>query len=403
MACLRAPAAVLPTVPPLERLRRRRSAKWSAYGPDVLPAWVAEMDYELAEPVRAAVSEAIDSGDAGYAHADDGVLAAGFAEFAGRRLRWRVDPAGVTAVPDVVVGIGELLRVLTAPGDGVIINPPVYHPFFELVGEVERRLVEVPLNAAGDLDLEAIEAAFAAGARAIVICSPHNPLGRTVPCAALERLAELAAAHDAWVLSDEIHAPLLLPGAEHVPFTSVSAAAAERGIVLTSASKAFNVAGLKCALALAEPGPARERVERLTGAALHVGHLGVLASEAAFTAGDAWLDGVIAALDSNRRLLGELLAERLPGAVHRPPQASYLAWIDLRPLDLGADPAELFLLEGRVALSPGPSFGRQGEGFVRLNFATSPALLERIVERMASAVAASTAATGEARRAEIRR
>ncbi|MBA2239920.1 MAG: aminotransferase class I/II-fold pyridoxal phosphate-dependent enzyme, partial [Solirubrobacterales bacterium] len=313
-----------------------------------------------------------------------------FARFAARRLGWRVEPEGITAVSDVVVGIAELLRLLTAPGEGVIINPPVYHPFFELVPQVGRKLVEVPLDDSGDPDLEAIERAFAAGARALVLCSPHNPVGRVVAPSTLEALAELAAAHDAWVISDEIHAPLLLPGARHVAFTSVSAAAAERGIVLSSASKAFNVAGLKCALAITEPGPARERLRRLEGAAVHVGHLGVLASEAAFDAGDAWLDEVIATLDSNRRLLAELLARQLPAAVYRPPDASYLAWIDLRGLRLGVDPAELCLIEGRLALSSGPQFGREGVGFARLNFATSPELLGEAVKRMASAVAANS-------------
>ena len=370
----------------LPELRRRRSVKWTQYAPDVLPAWVAEMDFPLAAPVRAALGEAIERGDTGYGNPAASGLAAELADFAARRMGWELDREQVIACSDVVAGLTELLRVITSPGDRVVITPPVYHPFFSLVGEAGRELVEVPLSGGRELDLDGIERAFARGARAILLCSPHNPSGGVVPRARLAELAGIAAAHEAWVLADEIHAPLALAGHEHVPFLTVSEEAAARGIALVSASKAFNLAGLGCGQIVTAGEPARAAAERLPAAARHAGHLGVIAAEAAFRSADGWLDGVLAVLDGNRRRLAELLAERLPEISYRPPEASYLAWLDMRALGVGADPAPTLLSRGRVAVSGGPQFGAGGEGFVRLNIGTSPALMEEAVERIARGV-----------------
>jgi cystathionine beta-lyase len=285
---------------------------------------------------------------------------------------------------DVVAGMTHLLRAITAPGAGVIVTPPVYHPFFTLVAEAERRLVEVPLRDGRDLDVDGIEAAFAAGARALLLCNPHNPTGAVLGRAELERVAAAAAAHDAWVLADEIHAPLTLPGAEHVPFATVSDAARERGIVLLSASKAFNLAGLGCAQIVTAPGPAREAAERLSFFARHCGQLGLIGAIAAYEDGDAWLDEVIALVDGNRGLLAERLADRIPAASCVEPRAGYLAWIDLAACGAGDDPAPVLLERGRVALSPGVQFGRGGEGHVRLNIGTTPELVAEAVERIAA-------------------
>jgi cystathionine beta-lyase len=369
---------------PLERLRMRRSAKWARYPAEVLPAWVAEMDFPLAPPVRIALAEAVELDDAGYAWPEGLGLAEAFAGFATERLGWQVDPARVSPSSDVVGALTAVLRTIAAPGDRVVINTPVYHPFFSLIEELGCELVEAPLLE-GRLDTEAIERCFATGARALILCSPHNPAG-TVP--SREQLAAVAAAaerHEAWVLADEIHAPLTLPGAEHVPFLAVSAAAAERGIAFCSASKTFNLAGLQCAQIVTASETAAEVIGRLPFLATHCGHLGAIASVAAFRDGASWLDDVIAVLDHNRTLLARLLADRLPGVGYEPPRAGYLAWLDLRALDLGEDPTEALLERGRVALSPGPQFGPQGAGFARLNIGTSPALVEEAVERIAKA------------------
>lgn len=371
-----------------ERLRARRSVKWTTYGDDVLPSWVAEMDFPLAEPVSDALRAAVERDDAGYANPPACGLAEALCGFLARRQGWHADPARVITAGDVVRGLTELLRVLLEPGDRVVVTPPVYHPFFSLVPDAGCALAEVPLAGGRELDLDGIAAAFAGGARAILLCNPHNPTGTVASREALAELARLAAAHDAWVLADEIHAPLTLPGAEHVPFLTVSAEAAARGIALVSASKAFNIAGLGCAQVLTAAEPARTAVERLPAGARHCGHFGAIASAAAYLSGDGWLDDVLDVLDHNRRLLAELIAELLPEARYTPPAAGYLAWIDLAAYGLGADPAAPILERGRVAFSSGPSFGRGGEGHVRLNAGTSPALVRAAVERMAGAIGA---------------
>jgi cystathionine beta-lyase len=368
---------------PLERLRRRSSAKWASYPDDVLPAFVAEMDFPLAKPVKDALIEAVELDDTGYANAPGSGLAEAFAGFASRRFGWDADPGQVTATIDVVGGLRALLDLVNRPLEGVIVTPPVYYPFFSIIPEVGSSLVEVPLDGSGELDLVAIERAFDAGARAMILCSPHNPAGTVPSRTDLERLAELAASHDAWILADEIHAPLTLPGATHTPFLDVSPDAREHGICVTSASKAFNIAGLGCAVIVTASERAAQIVSRLPAGATHPGQFGVIASRAAFESGEDWLDQVVARLDLNREFLKTLLADHLPEAGYSPPAAGYLAWIDARDLGLGLDPAALILEKARVAVSSGPGFGTGGAGYFRLNIGTSPQLIEAAVRSIA--------------------
>jgi cystathionine beta-lyase len=361
-------------------LRRRRSSKWVEHPPDVLPAFVAEMDVALAPPVHAALVEAIELGDLGYA--EPGGVFESFAAFARRRLGWAPEPERMRLIPDVMAGIVEVLRVLTEPGDGVVITPPVYPPFFAGIPEAGRRVVEAPL-ADGELDLDALDAAFTAGARAFLLCNPHNPTGRVLERARLEEVGALAARHDVLVLSDEIHAPLTLPGAVHTPFAALGDS---RSVVVTSASKAFNFPGLKCAIVVAGSAAVARELDRLPEELRYrAGLLGVIGSQAAFEQGDAWLDDLLAALDAKRRRLAALLDEHLPAIAYRPPEASFLAWLDCRALGLGDDPATAFLERGRVALVPGQEFGAPGRGFARLNIGTSDELLTEAVRRMAAA------------------
>ena len=379
--------------PSLEALRRRRSYKWRAHPPDVLPAFVAEMDFALAPPVAAALREATALGDTGYAWGDP-ELAEAFAGFAASRLAWTVDPAHVVAVPDVMAGVLELLRVACRGGDGVVVTPPVYPPFFSHIREAGCSVAEAPLARRGDgweLDLDALANAFAAGARVLLLCNPHNPTGRVFSRGELVSVAELAARHDVIVFSDEIHAPLVLPGATHVPWLTLGEPAVSRGVAFASASKAWNIPGLKCALAVTASPAMRRLTSRLDEEAVfRVGHLGVLASIAAFRDGGDWLDELLVVLDANRRLMGDLLRRHLPDAGYRPPEGGYLGWIDGRGLGLGADPAAALLRRGRVALRPGADFGSGGDGFVRVTMATSPAILEMIVQRMRAALPATS-------------
>ncbi len=373
----------------LDELRRRTSMKWRTHPADVLPLWVAEMDVPLARPVVRAVTEAMELGDTGYPFGT--AYAEALAAFAGKRWGWDDLAVERTAiVPDVMLGVVEMLRLVTDPGDPVIVNPPVYPPFYAFVTHMDRRVVEAPLDPGLRIDLGVLEETFrravAGGGRAAyLLCSPHNPTGTVHTADELAAVAALAERHGVRVVADEIHAPVVTaPDARFVPYLSVPGA--ERGLALMSASKGWNLAGLKAALALAGPGAATDLARMPEEVGHGPSHIGVLAHTAALRDGTAWLDAVLAGIDENRRLLTELLAERLPGVVHRPGEATYLAWLDCRALDLGDDPAEVFLDRGRVALSSGLPFGRGGAGHVRLNLATSPEVLTEAVGRMAAAL-----------------
>lgn len=370
----------------LEQLRRRTSVKWTAYPDDVLPLWVAEMDVPLAEPVRRALVEAVESGDTGYA--SPGVYAPALREFAGARWGWDLDVDRTRLVPDVMLGIVEVLRLVSSPGDPVVVNSPVYPPFYDFVAHSGRRVVESPLGPDGRVDLPGLERTFAGLARdgggtTYLLCSPHNPTGAVHTREELTEVARLAREYGVRVVADEIHAPLVHTDSRHTPYLTVPGA--EDAFALLSASKAWNLPGVKAALAVAGE-EATEDLHRMPEEVGHgASHLGVLAHAAALRHGGPWLDDLLAGLDENRHLLTDLLAEHLPDVGYRLPQGTYLAWLDCRPLGL-EDPGRVFLKKGRVALHRGADFGTGGQGFVRLNLATSPEILAEAVRRMGAAV-----------------
>ena len=379
------------TALPLAELRERTSEKWREYPADVLPLFVAETDFPLAPAITEALRRAVETGDTGYV-ASRTPLAEAYAAFAQRRFGWQVDPARTRSTADVSMGIVEILRRVTRPGERVVVTPPVYPPFYDLVEEAGARIERVPLRDTGagwELDLEGIRAAFADGARAILLCNPHNPTGTVHDRSVLAALAELADEFGASVVSDEIHAPLAQPGADFTPFLSVNAAAQRVGYAVVSASKAFNLAGLKCALMVTAHDATSAVVRALpVEVEWRTGQFGLLASVAAFSEqSDAWLDGLLHTLDENRLLLDRLLAQHLPGARYRLPDAGYLAWIDLTALDWGDNPARRILREAKVALHYGPAFGAEGAGHVRLNFGTNPEIITEAIERISALVA----------------
>jgi len=370
-------------------LRRRRSVKWRTYPADVLPLTVAEMDFALAQPVAEVLREAVSRSDTGYAMPAP-ELGEAVAVFAQARWDWPVEPGSVTAVTDVSTGCVELLRACCRPGEAVVISPPVYPPFFDWVTEAGARLIEAPLRQDGSgtwrLDLDALRDAFRARPAAYILCSPHNPVGRVHDRGELEVVAQLAQEYGVRVISDEIHAPLVLEGAAFTPFLTVPGAA-DIAVSLTSASKAWNLAGLKCAAIVTGSPAMRALAGQLPpDGRWRIGHFGVLATVAALTDGQPWLDALLVTLEIRRRQLGDLIAARIPDIRWQPPQATYLAWLDCRRIGHGEQPRDLFLRHGRVALEPGPRFGAPGSGFVRLNFGTSEAVLAEAIERMAAAL-----------------
>ncbi|WP_243062012.1 MalY/PatB family protein [Humibacter sp. RRB41] len=371
---------------PLPVLRSERtSIKWRRYAPDVLPLFVAEMDFELAPSIVDAVSNALRSGDTGYLDGP-GDLAPVFADFAAREWGWRVDPERVHLATDVTVGLVEALRLIVPPaGARVVVTPPVYAPFFEMIGEVHGRAVEVPLVEASGwtLDLQGIERAFADGAEAMLLCNPQNPTGRCHSRQTLEALAELAARYDVAVLSDEVHAPLAHPGVVFTPFAPLAEAAGARSATVTSASKAWNLAALKCAWIVAADDRMAAVLTRLPEeAAARTSLLGLHAGLAALQSTE-WRDATVRQIVANIDILRSELAEHAPRVRVVVPDAGYLVWLDLRDAGLGDDPAEVLREEGRVAFNSGPTFGTGGAGFVRVNVACEPSTIVEAVRRVA--------------------
>jgi cystathionine beta-lyase len=375
----------------ISRLRQRGGEKWSLYSEEVLPLWVADMDFPVAEPIRRLIQQSLDLGDLGYPmHPRPTELPALFAQRAQERFGWSVDPRNVELITDVVQGLYVALQQFSEEGEGVVIQTPIYPPFLTAVREMRRTLVENPLvldDGGYAVDLEGLRDVIDERTRILMLCNPHNPSGRAFRRDEIEGIAEIALARDLVVVSDEIHGDLVFPGSRHIPFASLSPEIEARTITLTSASKPFNIAGLRCAVAIFGSEDLRKRFlecpSHLRGG---LGSLGIAATEVAWRHAQPWLDEVLAYLEANRELVAEFTAAELPGIHCIRPEATYLAWLDCRELCLAPSPYQFFLSRAKVALSDGIAFGSPGRGFVRLNFATSRQILGDALGRMAEAL-----------------
>lgn len=376
-------------------LRSRRHAKWNMYKSDVIPAWVAEMDFALADPIRKAVSDLSDVMDFGYPLREGGVAENAVGTAFSRRMKarfdWDTDPRLVQPVADLVQGTFAPIMAFSDKGDGVVLHTPAYPPFYEAINTLGRELVANPLLDGADryeIDFDRLEASIGPRTRILMLCNPQNPTGRVFGRAELERLGEVALRHDLIVVSDEIHSDLVYPGRAHIPFGSLSPELGARTITITSATKSFNIPGLRCALLYFGSQALKDRFHervprRILGAPAIVG---IDATIAAWDEGQAWLDDVLAYLTANRDHLADRVARDLPGVTFHKPEATYMAWLDCSALGLDKPAQQFFLDEAKVGMSAGETFDPACAHHARLNFATSRKILDEMIDRMAAAV-----------------
>ena len=374
----------------LEDLREIGGMKWSLF-PDKIGAFVAEMDFGTAPPITQALHAAVDLGVFGYLPRAVGErMSEAYAQWSSSRYGWDIPAENVRPLPDVLAGLEAEIKHFSTPGSAVILPTPAYMPFLTMPPTLGREVIEVPMLTEGGryvYDLEALDAAFKAGGNLLILCNPHNPIGRVLERGEMEAIADVVERNGGRVFSDEIHAPLVFDGHQHVPYASVNEAAAGHTLTAASASKAWNLPGMKCAQLILSNDADKEKWSGIGMMAEHgAANLGVIANTAAFTAGGQWLDEVIGYLDGNRRLLAELVAEHLPGVTFTPPEGTYLAWLDCRAVDL-TEPGQFFLERAEVALTDGNRCGEAGKGFARYNFATPRPIMIKTLEQMGAALA----------------
>ncbi|HJE52098.1 MAG TPA: aminotransferase class I/II-fold pyridoxal phosphate-dependent enzyme [Tessaracoccus flavescens] len=362
---------------PLADLRKRTSIKWRRFEPDVIPMFVAEMDAHMAAPIRERLERAIRDGDTGYPQ--DPCYQESYAAFAADTWGWTFNPDDAKLATDVVTGMRDALVAVSEPGDGVVINSPIYPPFRAVTTTTGRRLIDVPLRD-GRLDLDGLEATFAEQSpTAYLLCSPHNPSGAIHTREELLRVGQLAERYGVTVIADEIHAPIA--GADHIPY--FDAAGSDNAVIVTSASKSWNLASLKSALVIGDRDILAKLDPMISDGA---SHFGVIAHCAALDDARAWLLSAAVEIDANKRFFAEQLSEHLPQLTYEPTPGTYLAWLDCSPLGL-EHPGRHFHEKARVRFNFGPEFAPDATQFVRVNLATSREIIAEAVRRMATSLA----------------
>jgi cysteine-S-conjugate beta-lyase len=372
-------------------LRARGSFKWTAPGSDGFGAAVAEMDFGAAPAILDALAAL--SADANFGYLPPvlvGELAAACAEFQQRRYGWTVDPALVHPLPDVIRGLELTITHFSRPGSPVILPTPAYMPFLSVPGLLGREIIQVKMiddDGFFTFDLDGIEDAFRAGGHLLIFCNPYNPLGRVFTAGEITKLTDVVDRHGGRVFADEIHAPLIYPGQRHIPYAATSPTAAAHTLTATSASKAWNLPGLRCAQVILSSPADQERWAKMGFLTVRgASNPGVVANTAAYRHGEAWLEEVVAYLDDSRHLLAGLLERHLPQVRYRPPEGTYLAWLDCTAMDLPGSPGALVTDRAHVTVVDGPAFGDGGPGAFRLNFATPQPILTEMVEHIAAAL-----------------
>ncbi len=374
--------------------RSTESAKWRMYPEDVLPMWVADMDFPSPEPVLQALKARVEHGVFGYP-----LVPKEFNEVVVERMerlyRWKILPEDLVFIPGVVTGLDLACHAFARPGEGVLVQPPVYPPFLGAPGtsgavRQEAKLVRInsgPNAGSYEIDFQAFEKAINHRTRLFLLCNPHNPVGRVFVRNELEKLADICLRNGVLICSDEIHCDLIFSGQQHIPIASLSPEIAQKSITLIAPSKTFNLAGLECSIAIIpDPDLRKQFMHARQGLVPGVNLLGLVAGLKAYQAGQEWLDQLLDYLEANREYLSSFIQNELPGIHIFRPEGTYLAWMDCRDLNLEGGPYEFFLKHAKVAMNDGKTFGQGGEGFVRLNFGCPRSMLQEALERMKNAL-----------------
>lgn len=366
--------------------RSTESVKWRLYAEDVLPMWVADMDFVSPEPVIADLQKRVQHGIFGYPMVSDEMRNVVVTRML-KRYGWKISPQDVIFVPGVVPGFNLTCQAFAGAGDSILMQTPVYPPFLDapVHAGAERVEVELVRTASGryEIDFAAFEEAIRLNTRVFMLCNPHNPVGRVYTRAELSRLAEICLRHNVMICSDEIHSDLIFSGNQHTPIASLNDEIAQRSVTLIAPSKTFNIAGLECSAIICPNAEYRKKLETARRGMLGgVNVLGLTAGVSAYREGDAWLKELLVVLEHNRDLMVTFMRERMPEIKIYPAEATYLAWLDCRALNLEMEASEFFLKQAKVALNKGKDFGEPGEGFVRFNFGCPPSMVQEALERM---------------------
>jgi cystathionine beta-lyase len=374
------------------------SAKWSYFGHDVLPMWVADMDFVSPQPIIDALQKRVAHGVFGYG-SDSPALRAVLVERMQRLYGWEIQPADIVFLPGLVSGLNVVNRAVGEPGSGVVVHTPVYGPFLSAPVNQGRRLQVAPLACTRQgqrlhytVDFDRFEAVIDPSSRLFILCNPHNPVGRAFTLAELGQMAEVCERHDLVICSDEIHNDLLMNGTRHIPIASLSPNIAQRTVTLIAPSKTFNIPGLGASIAIVQNPTLRKQLEAAaTGIVPHLNILGMVAAQAAYTQCDDWLLALNAYLTANRDFAIGYLEEHLPTAAVTEPEATYLLWLDCRSLEISGSPSDFFLKQAKLAVNEGAWFGEGGEGFIRLNYGCPRSTLQQGLEQLVQAVTAQQA------------